>query len=255
MNKINYCGCGIYKIKNIVNDKFYFGSSVNVRRRISQHLLKLNKNKHENYLLQNAFKKYTIDSFEFELIEECEIGERRIREDVYLKSIVDWKMCYNISRSSLDNFDLHDHPDYENIVEKIRKARTGKYFGTQNLPIVISGISYSSVGNASNMLGIGHQAIKSRLNSDNVKYVNYQYIYKQKMNLLSEVDMVKRKASKLSKIHSGKINSKNKPFTIDGVKYDNIRDAERKLRISSSTIFRRLNQKYVKNKFTNYKYI
>lgn len=69
------------------------------------------------------------------------------------------------------------------------------------------------------------------------------------------ISMEKRKASKLSKIHSGKINSKNKPFTIDGVKYDNIRDAERKLRISSSTIFRRLNQKYVKNKFTNYKYI
>ena len=172
-----------------------------------------------------------------------------------MKSVVDWKMCYNISRSSLDNFDLHDHPEYEKIVEKIRKARIGKYFGTQNVPIIISGITYSSVGNASKVLGIGHQAIKSRLCSDNVKYADYQYVHKQKTNLLCEDDIIKRKADKLSKIHSGKISTKNKPFTIDSVKYDNIRDAERKLKLSSSTIFRRLNQKYVKNKFNNYKYI
>lgn len=42
---------GIYYIKNLTNNRFYIGSSVNVGRRISQHLMKLSLNKHKNLAL------------------------------------------------------------------------------------------------------------------------------------------------------------------------------------------------------------
>jgi len=44
-------------------------------------------------------------------------------------------------------------------------------------------------------------------------------------------------------------------FNIDGIRYNKIRDAEKELKISSSTIFRRLNKRGIKNKFDNYQYI
>jgi group I intron endonuclease len=50
--------CGIYRIINKINDKFYIGSSDNIERRFSRHLLDLKKNKHDNQHLQNAWNKY-----------------------------------------------------------------------------------------------------------------------------------------------------------------------------------------------------
>ena len=47
--------CGIYCIKNTVNNKIYVGKSINIYKRIKQHITQLNhKSKDENYHLIQA---------------------------------------------------------------------------------------------------------------------------------------------------------------------------------------------------------
>jgi len=63
---------GIYKIINLVNNKFYIGSSINIYSRWSKHKNLLRKNQHKNKHLQSAWNKYTEDSFEFIIIDKMQ---------------------------------------------------------------------------------------------------------------------------------------------------------------------------------------
>ena len=62
---------GVYQIVNVINDKCYIGSSVDLKGRWMAHKSLLNANKHKNPHLQNAWNKYGKDSFEFEIICSC----------------------------------------------------------------------------------------------------------------------------------------------------------------------------------------
>lgn len=60
----------VYKITNLINNKCYIGSSVQVKRRWRQHKsIAFNKNsKQYNYPLYRAFRKYGLENFKFEII-------------------------------------------------------------------------------------------------------------------------------------------------------------------------------------------
>ena len=90
---------GIYKIVNLVNDKIYIGSAVILKNRKRDHFRTLKKNCHKNKYLQNAFNKYSENSFQFEIIEFVEDKNKLIeREQYYLNIYFDnQKNCYNIS--------------------------------------------------------------------------------------------------------------------------------------------------------------
>lgn len=60
---------GIYKITNIVNGKFYIGSSINIKKRWTVHINHLRKNKHCNRFLQASFLKHGEENFKFDIIE------------------------------------------------------------------------------------------------------------------------------------------------------------------------------------------
>ena len=47
---------GVYKIK--IGDKIYIGSSNNINGRIKRHIYDLEKNKHYNHKMQNAYNLY-----------------------------------------------------------------------------------------------------------------------------------------------------------------------------------------------------
>jgi ribosomal protein S27E len=79
--------CGVYKITNIVNGKFYVGSSNNVKSRWYQHKSKLRENRHGNTHLQNAWNLYGEENFVFEVIEECEPEFQFEREQHYLDEL------------------------------------------------------------------------------------------------------------------------------------------------------------------------
>ena len=78
---------GIYKITNLINGKFYIGSSYNYYNRKREHLSKLRRNTHTNSKLQNAFNKYKEYAFYFCLIEECEREKLIEREQYYIDTL------------------------------------------------------------------------------------------------------------------------------------------------------------------------
>ena len=72
MNKIEFDlikKCGIYSIKNVINNKEYIGSSRNLYNRLHEHFHNLKNNKSHNSHLQNAWNKYGEDNFKFEILE------------------------------------------------------------------------------------------------------------------------------------------------------------------------------------------
>ena len=58
--------CGIYKITNILNEKCYIGSSINVEQRIKTHLARRG-----NIHLKNSIDKYGINNFKSEILQVC----------------------------------------------------------------------------------------------------------------------------------------------------------------------------------------
>ncbi len=60
---------GIYVIRNLINNKIYIGSAINLNNRWFSHRNKLNNNNHVNRHLQSSFNKYGIDNFIFEVLE------------------------------------------------------------------------------------------------------------------------------------------------------------------------------------------
>lgn len=76
---------GIYQIKNLVNNKMYIGSSVNIANRWTQHLALLNLNKHPNLHLQKSWDKYGKENFTFAILEEIFTTENIfIKEKEYI---------------------------------------------------------------------------------------------------------------------------------------------------------------------------
>lgn len=73
---------GIYKITNKINGKSYIGQSKNIHRRWQSEIADSNNvNSHSyDYPLMRAFRKYGVDNFEFEVVEECEIEELNQKE-------------------------------------------------------------------------------------------------------------------------------------------------------------------------------
>lgn len=84
---------GIYAITNTVNGNRYIGSSANISRRWSEHKRLLSKNMHHSGHLQNAWNKYGADSFEFSVVEYCEIDQLLDREQFCIDSE---KPAYNV---------------------------------------------------------------------------------------------------------------------------------------------------------------
>lgn len=90
---------GIYKIENNITNKFYIGSSINIKSRYNHHLGDLNKNNHHCRYLQYAWNKYGSDKFELKIIELINDVEKLLnREQYYLDLYKYSKILYNVCR-------------------------------------------------------------------------------------------------------------------------------------------------------------
>lgn len=88
---------GIYKIINIVNNKFYVGSAVDLKRRKTRHFSELRTGKHNNRHLQAAWLKYGEQAFVFVVVEELpDDADLLAAENVWLKEHVGKDYCYNL---------------------------------------------------------------------------------------------------------------------------------------------------------------
>lgn len=78
---------GIYKITNKINGKTYIGQSVNIDKRWNRHKNEYNREDLHSYEypIYRAFRKYGLESFDFEIIEECKIVELNDKERYWIR--------------------------------------------------------------------------------------------------------------------------------------------------------------------------
>lgn len=116
---------GIYKITNVINGKVYIGQSSNVERRFSQHKSPYEQERFSEKPLYRAFKKYGIENFTFEILEECEISQLNEKEKFWIKenkSLIHQK-GYNITCGG-DGVSEENHPKHKLTKEDVIDIRT-----------------------------------------------------------------------------------------------------------------------------------
>lgn len=113
---------GIYKILNLVNNKFYIGSALNINSRFNIHKCLLRKNKHHSRHLQSAWNKYGETNFEFKILEYCEKDNLLKREQFWLDETkcYDREFGYNCNPNAESPLGLK-HSEYSNLKNSIRR--------------------------------------------------------------------------------------------------------------------------------------
>ena len=86
--------CGIYKIENLITHHVYIGQSVDITTRWRRHRDDA-KNNNKDYPLYRAIKKYGIENFSFEIIEECPREELNDKEKYWIQYFDSYKNGYN----------------------------------------------------------------------------------------------------------------------------------------------------------------
>lgn len=269
---------GIYRIKNILNNKCYYGSSKDINKRWNRHKNELNKNKHGNILLQKSWNKYGNENFIFEIIEECDINLLLEKEQYYL----DKNPEFNISKKSSGCDNISDNPNRNEIIKKMSIANKLKY---ENLSQERkSNISLSSIGEKNYNYGKKWSDDKKKRASEIKKeyYKNHEHYNKNK-KFEDIYDDVKSKElrNNLSKLASERVGEKNPfygkhhteeyknksrirqigvyngnqniPFSINGKIYNSLGESSKDLNIPITTIRWRI--KSNNKKFYEYKYI
>lgn len=125
---------GIYIIENIINNKKYIGSSIDIDKRWYQHKYNLNNNIHENLYLQNAWNKYGEENFKFQIIEETDKLNLIKREQHYIDFYNVINIGYNLSPTAGNTlgFKFSDESKLKMSLSKKGKKSNRKNYVTSN---------------------------------------------------------------------------------------------------------------------------
>jgi len=130
-----YMNTGIYIIKNILNNKIYIGSAINITRRWYRHKTDLNCKIHDNQKLQRAWNKYGKENFSFEILELVNDKTKLIeREQFYLDSILFASL--DIKKFSLMGYNIN--PTAYSSLGRAHTEETKKKIGDGNRGKIVS---------------------------------------------------------------------------------------------------------------------
>lgn len=124
---------GIYMITNKINNKKYIGQSVRIEIRWREHKNSYLKNDTNSHLY-NAMKKYGIENFDFNILEECEKKELNKKEKYWIDyyQTMDRSKGYNATSGGDSNYFVREET-------KIKQSNTKKeLFANTNLADVYS---------------------------------------------------------------------------------------------------------------------
>jgi group I intron endonuclease len=147
----------IYKIRNVVNQNFYVGSTVDSRKRFWEHRKDLRLGVHCCVRLQRAWNKYGEDCFKFEIVEQVATRQNLFSsEQKWLDEHFGKDHCYNVSKYAASPMRdatlemranlakktkawhaLNGHPRTgvvlsEEQKQKIKEGRIGKHAGSEH---------------------------------------------------------------------------------------------------------------------------
>lgn len=125
----------IYKIVNVLTDRFYIGSTLNPKEREERHFCDLEGGRHHSIHLQRAYDKYGKDNFKFIIIKEREFeteSELRALEERYINFCWDSGKLYNVSKKGSGGDLVSYHPLLDEIKEKQRIATKNKWDSKTN---------------------------------------------------------------------------------------------------------------------------
>ena len=109
---------GIYKITNIITGDFYIGSSNDVKRRWAQHKRQSAWNKQPNNQLYQDMRKYGVEKFVFEVLEEVEEGSLKEKEQKFIETL---KPTYN--NRNANGLDIERCKKYQKEYQKTDKRK------------------------------------------------------------------------------------------------------------------------------------
>ena len=110
----------IYKITNDINDKIYIGKTLNtIEKRFKEHCEDSRRDKKEKRPLYFAMKKYGIEHFHVELIEECEENALSDREVYWIEFYNSFRDGYNATLGG----DGKHYLDYDLVVATYKELK------------------------------------------------------------------------------------------------------------------------------------
>ena len=173
---------GIYCIENKINHKSYIGSSKNLYQRLLKHFALLRHNKHENAYLQNAWNKYGESSFEWSIIEICDISILTEREQYCIDL---FGAEYNITKKAERNV-LSKESRIKQVETRRRLHEEGKLEWNFNpVPIYVYNldgnllfVNPKGLKDTASKLGIAPSSICRVLNGKYQQCKGYRFSYK-----------------------------------------------------------------------------
>lgn len=120
---------GIYKITNLINGKIYIGQSVDINKRWRQHKRnsQIKGREYDKYLYR-AFRKYGLENFSFEVIEECSRELLNEKETYYIQYYKANNETFGYNETSGYNqpqygFQGENHPKHKLTKEEVYYIR------------------------------------------------------------------------------------------------------------------------------------
>jgi predicted GIY-YIG superfamily endonuclease len=244
---------GVYKITNIVNGKYYIGSAINIKNRWKSHKRLLKNNKHYNTHLQSAYNKYTECNFVYSIIEETDkIIER---EQYWIDTLIanDNSIGYNKRIIATSNYGIKlsdstkeklrvSHIGNKQSDETKKKISEAQYKKVCQIDIDGNHLNtFSSLQEAANYFGKQYTTtISGCLKRKIPTAFGFYWCYENELRNFKPVKL-KRKSSKKVKIKV------TYPDTKKCSIFSSITEASRELKLSSTTIYRGINEKMYKN--------
>jgi group I intron endonuclease len=157
--------CGIYKIVNLLDEKVYIGSSINIGSREYKHFWMLKKNIHDNSHLQNSYNKNGESHFKFVILEECDVNQLIERENHYINILKSNNPKNGFNMASVNDFRRNSFNDEVKVkLSKHYLTKNGNFtiFSLTNIETGVERVFDSLVDGANYLINNGFANGKQR---------------------------------------------------------------------------------------------
>ena len=100
--------CGIYRIINTITGDFYIGSSKDIKQRWAVHKCQSSWKRFPNNQMYQDMKKYGLDKFVFEILEEVEEEKLKEMEQQFIEALNPTYNNYNANGWDIERYKEQD---------------------------------------------------------------------------------------------------------------------------------------------------